>query len=571
MGNGELAPCYLPLAPCYLPSCHLVTLSPPPVTAACAIIAAMTATTSNDKVIHSFADRLALERAVQALGEAPNAYELERRARELAAKGSLALNALLRHLDASTPTLRGGLGLLAQSLDRDLVVPALHRAAADPLRSATARLTAVMILERYLGESIDPSLTPALPDPAQVARQSAEEALALAAGSPLVLAEYVIQLLAEPPEVIYAVIDVLSSLESPQRARLLMAIASYAPAAIAERTLPHLNAIRHPAALESLRILRHLAPPGLQPACDRQARKLQLAGVRAEASLPDRCLWSPTSAQGHSQIWIIHREDAAAGAEGGDYAGLLALGLHDDLGVTRAETAPHLPLDGLPMPAPRGYVHRLRIPNSAQVVHLAEIDPALGLALVNRVVAAQRAKDLAWPPELIGFGVWLWGAEMVASIAPAWPALPAPATDARPDAFVDLLRHPAFSAWAWEISDLPSLLAHQREGPHIREGGAAHRAIARRLVADENARLLAQRLEQQAQWLALTGDEATAALTLAAGAAIQSGQAEHPFVWALSFRSLLTAAADRAAQQALRFASDRASGMPSSVIRMHDP
>lgn len=528
--------------------------------------------TGSDKVIHSFADRLALDQAVQALADAPNSFEMERRARELARQGDAALNSLVRYLDTPNPTLRGGLGLLAKHIGPDRAIPALARAAADPRRSPEARYTAVMILERYLDHAIDHGRLPPLPDPGQIARRSAEQALALAEDSPLVLVEYATQLLAEPPEVISAVIDVLGSLESPQRARLLMAIASYAPAALAERTLPHLHAIRHPAALESLRILRHLAPPGFQPACDRQARKLQLAGVRAQASPPARCLWSPTTAQGHSQVWIIHREnDAAEDSNRGDFAGLLALGLHDGLGITHAEAAPHLPLDGLPMPAPRGYVHRLRIPNSPQVARLAEIDPVLGLALVNRAVAAQRAKDAAWPPELVGFAAWLWGAEMVASVAPAWPALPAPAPDAHPSAFVELLRHPAFSAWAWEVSDLPSLLAHQREGPHIREGNAAHRAVARRLVADENARLLSQRLEQQAYWLTLTGDGATAALTLAALAAIQSGQAEHPFVWALSFRSLLTAAADRAAQQALRIAGDRPAGAPSLTIRTHDP
>ncbi len=502
----------------------------------------MSDTPGSDKVIHSFADRLALDQAVRALADAPNNYELERRAQELAAKGEAVLNSLVRYLDTADPTLRGGLGLLAKHLGPDHAIPALVRAAADPRRPPEARYTAVMILERYLDHTIDHNRLPPLPHPDQVARRSAEQALALAEDSPLVLVEYATQLLDEPPEVIEAVIAVLGSLESPQRARLLMTVACYAPPAIAEQTLPHLNAIRHPAALTACRTLRRLAAPPLRPAFDRLAQKLQLAGVRTEPLGPLRALWSPISAQGQSILWLMRSHSAAATGS------LLALGLHDSLGITQHQAVADVPLSGMPMPAPVGLVHRLRIPNSHQIVRLAEIDPALGLALANQAVDAHAQATLPWPPEIVVYGEWLWNEDIRRN--PDWPPLPPPAASGD---FEALLKHVAFASWAWDIPDLPFLLASQRQGPEIRQGGPAHREVARRLVTGDTARLLALRLETQTRWLVLSHDLA-AGLAVAARQAIIDGDADHPFVLALALRSLLTAAADRAARQALRLA-----------------
>lgn len=508
---------------------------------------------SGDNVIRTFNERLAVEQGVRALGAAPNAYELERRARELSAQGDAALAALLRQLDTDNPTLRGGLGLLAQNLDRTLVSLALRQAAADPRRPAAARLTAVMILERYLQETIDANLARILPEPADVARQSAEEALMLAASSPLVPVEYAHQLLDEPPEVVHAVLDVVAGLETHQRARLLHAVAVYAGDDVVGRILPWLGGIRHPLALESLRTLRHLVGDVLRPLAERQARKLQMAGVRSEIRPPTRALWSPLSAQGQSLLWFLcPREETQAD--------LLILVVHDRLGIVHVDAEPSVLISGLPMPAPRGHVHRLRLPGSHQVVRLLELEVTLGMALVSEAVAAGRTLEIPLPAELVIFGSWLWGGEAAAAEAAAggeaaaWPLLPEPDEQAPAAAFEELLRHLAFASWTWELPDFPQLLSLSPAGVHLESGGPAHQQVARRLARGEAAHLLASRLELQARWLCLARDQETAALALAARQALTSGQVEHPFVQALAWRSLLTAAADRAAQQALRIA-----------------
>lgn len=503
---------------------------------------------SGDNVIRTFNERLAVEQGVRALGAAPNAYELERRARELSAQGDAALAALLRQLDTDNPTLRGGLGLLAQHLDQTLVSLALRQAAADPRRPAAARLTAVMILERYLEETIDANLARILPEPADVARQSAEEALMLAASSPLVPVEYAHQLLDEPPEVVHAVLDVVAGLETHQRARLLHAIAAYGSDDVVGRILPWLGGIRHPLALESLRTLRHLVSDDMRPLAERQVRKLQMAGVRSEMQAPARALWSPLSAQGQSLLWFLcPREETQAD--------LLILVLHDRMGIVHVDAEPSVLISGLPMPAPRGHVHRLRLPGSHQVVRLLEMEVALAMALVGEAVAAGRMLEIPWPAELVVFATWLWGVEPVGGEhGAAWPLLPEPDEQAQDAAFDELLRHLAFASWSWELPDFPQLLSLSPAGVHLEPGGPAHQQVARRLARGEAAQLLADRLERQARWLCLADDRETASLALAARRALTSGQVEHPFVRALAWRSLLTAAADRAAQQALRIA-----------------
>ena len=500
---------------------------------------------SDDKIIRGFSERLALDKAVRALADAPTAFELEKRARELAGQGEAVLNPMLRQLDTHDPQMRGGLGLVAQRMDPMFIVPALRRAVADGRRSDNARLTAAMILERYLDVTLDTALTQTLPDTDDVAKQSVEEALALAETEALVMVEYAEQLLEESDEVIETVIDVLLSMDDPKRASLLMVIASYAGTAVVARILPTLGTIRHPHSLHSLVTLSHLADPALRPAVERQARKLQLAGVRPETSASPRVLWSPINAQGQSLMWVIRYHPST---ERTDY---LALVLHDDLGVIHAEARPQVDPADLPMPAPMGHVHGIHTPGSHYVLRMVEMDPKQGRVLADIAASRLRENEIPWPGELVVFGHWLWGEMISARSAPDWPALPSPTPSARPADFQNLLKHKSFASWAWDLPDLQQLL-HGDDVTHaLEKDSAAHQAISQRLVTGESD-VIVSRLEQQALWLTLANDTKTASLVLAARDAILAGQADHPFVQALAWRSLLTAAADQATRHTLR-------------------
>ncbi len=500
---------------------------------------------SEDNVIQGFGERLALANQVRALGDAPTAFELERRARELAKQGDKVLNAYIRQLDTHDAQLRGGLGLTAQHMDPMLIIPALRRVVADARRTDDARLTAAMILQRYLDVELDPALTQMLPDSSDVARQSALEALSLAENEPMVMVEYTDQLLDESDEVIGTVIDVLMDMDDPRTASLLMVIASYAGSAVVAHMLPTLGAIRHPHALNALVTLSHLVEPALRPSVERQVRKLQFAGVRAETTTSLRTLWSPVNAQGQSLLQVIRYHPQSASAD------FLALVLHDDLGVIHVEARMQMDPADLPQPAPKGHVHGVHTAGSHFVLRMLEIDPELGRDLVDTAVERLRMQDIPWPGELVVFGHWLWGDKISQRTPPGWPSLPPPASSAPDSDFQELLKHRAFASWAWDVPDLQRLLQSADVTSALEQGSYAHQAISRHLVSRE-ADFLARRLEQQALWLTLAADTETAALVLSAREAVLDAQADHPFIQALAWRSLLTAVADQATQRTLR-------------------
>ena len=500
---------------------------------------------NDDKIIRGFSERLALEKSVRALADAPTAFELEKQARDLAQQGESVLNPMLRQLDTHDAQMRGGLGLVAQRMDPMLIVPALRRAVADNRRSDNTRLTAAMILERYLDVTLDPALTQTLPDTGDVARQSAEEALALAETETLVMVEYAEQLLEESHEVVTTVIDVLLGLDNPKRASLLMAIGSYAGSVVITRILPTLGTIRHPNSLHSLLVLSHLVDPALRPAVERQARKLQLAGVRPETSSSPRVLWSPVNAQGQSLLWIMRDHPSSK------HIDFLTLVLHDKLGVIHAEAHPQMDSADLPLPAPVGHTHGIHPSGSHYVLRMVEMEPKQGQALVDTASTRLRENDTPWPGELVVFGHWLWNGMISPRTAPNWPDLPSATISAHPDDFQDLLKHKAFASWAWDVPDLQKLL-HIDDVTHaLKKNSLAHQALSQQLVTSE-ADDIAQRLEQQALWLTLANDTEAASLVLAARDAILTEQADHPFVQALAWRSLLTAAADQATRRTLR-------------------
>ncbi|RUA16801.1 MAG: hypothetical protein DSY55_03385 [Clostridia bacterium] len=503
---------------------------------------------NHSRVLHSFGDRLAIEQAVKALGRTTNAYQQEKLAKELAAKGKPALNALLRHLDASNPTLRGGLGRLATFLPQKEVIPALRRAAMDQSRTDAARLTAVMILERYLEQEIDPAMAQRMPASYDVARESGEEALLIAETEPLVLVEYAEQLLDEPPEIVEAVLHVIVAMENPNRARLLLAIAAYGDEALQKDIIRILGSIRHPVALQALQTLWRLSSPQQHPLIRRQVQKLTMAGVRLAEAENLRALWSPVNAQGHSFLWFIRphlKKDGQGDA--------LILILHQDLGIIYASAYPDFDLNALPLPAPRGKTHSAHMIDSHHQLRMVEMAPTLGLRLLDDALQTMRDQNFPWPGEIVVFGHWLWRESPLPDPAP-WPALPKPAEAIDETTAQDLLEHPAFAAWVWEMPEINPLLSGQTENT-LSKNSELHKKTIEALLNEDNGPMLAQRLLQQARWFTLSKDRIHAAQALAVREAVLAHETQHPFIRALAWRSILTAAADRAMRSALGLVS----------------
>ncbi len=186
------------------------------------------------KVLTGLLQRRALEQAFAELGHTTDPAEVQQQAQAIAGYGSAALQHLLTLLDTPDPQLRGGLGQVARHLPHEQVVSALRAVARDQARGDQARLAAVTLLERFLGESIDSSLMGNLGDPEVAARQSLAELVAAMDEETVSVVEYLEQLGQQPPEVVDMLLEALPAVEpSPHLATFLRMLAQGEDARVA--------------------------------------------------------------------------------------------------------------------------------------------------------------------------------------------------------------------------------------------------------------------------------------------------------------------------------------------------
>src|SRR5690606_2359276 len=133
----------------------------------------------SDKIIHSFQQRRQLAQAIDDLAQTRSEAELLAQVRNMVHNfpPDLLMGQLIKLLDTPNSQLRGGLGHLAALLPPEEVVPALRSAAANRGNPPQTRITAALILERFLGESLPPALLGDLNQSNEVAFQSLLEAV----------------------------------------------------------------------------------------------------------------------------------------------------------------------------------------------------------------------------------------------------------------------------------------------------------------------------------------------------------------------------------------------------------
>ena len=282
------------------------------------------------KVLTGLLQRRALEQAFAELGRLTEPAAVQRQAQTIAEYGSAALQHLLTLLDTPDPQLRGGLGQVARHLPREQVVSALRSVVRDHQRSDQARLAAVTLLERFLGESVDSALIGNLGSPDVAAKQSLRELIDAMDEEPLSVLEYLEQLGQQPPEVVEMVLDALPAVEpSPHLATLLRMLAQGEDNRLAGRAVDELIKLRTPAAARALASLVPNLPPTLAPAAERGLRKLRFSGVPTMADhdlarepwyapqLRWRALMSSIDPEGGQFMWFVGSEAAPSEGLGG--------------------------------------------------------------------------------------------------------------------------------------------------------------------------------------------------------------------------------------------------------------
>lgn len=455
------------------------------------------------KVLNGLLQRRALEQAFAELGRLSDPAEVQRQAQTIAEYGTAALQHLLTLLDTPDPQLRGGLGQVARQLPPERVIPALRAVVRDRERGDQARLAAVTLLERFLGETVDNSMIGDLGNPDVAARQSLLELIRAMDEEPLSVIEYLEQLGQQPPDVLSMVLDAVPAVcatpegASPHVATFLRMLAQGEDGRVARRAVDELIKLRTPASVRALISLVPNLPPTMTPAAERGLRKLKFSGIQESANhdperepwyapeLAWRALISPIDASGAQFLWFIGAE------EDGERAVFFTVLAQDPGGVRDASGSLDAAADQVPPKRREGALHFIVGDGSAAGVTLLEAPFGLACLALREALAQNWTAGEATPLGYRLFSPLIWlaagasggGSNLEASDGTGEPEPDLALTEAE---LVAALDHPAFYGWFADIDELPARPA---------------------LLAS-----YARRLRSLSRWLAAAGEDVAARL-----------------------------------------------------------
>lgn len=475
-----------------------------------------------DKIINTFQQRRQLAQELAELGQTTTEMEIQEVARRLvhAYPADLLVTTVVKHLDTPNSQLRGGLGHLATMLPPEEIGPALRAAAANRQHSAQTRLTAALLLERFLGETLPPGLLGDLGQTNEVALQSLREAVDEARRNRHILLEYVTQMYQAGESVPYMVMDLLEQLPPGDRVELYRLIAQGERPQVARTALQRLERLatvdHEPGAIRALHTLQFTLPPEPAAYAERALRKLAFAGARytPPAATGWRALLSPTDISGTYSLWLVQAPTARQ--QEGTLIGLVVNPGHGILQTFASET---MPGDQLPPSRPIGQLVSVRTDNGGTAVLLeAPFDFCRWrlLAIHSAHWQATPTKPMPGDYQLYQDRIWEFDAPqpdpaLAAYFGEGEALSPGELDgDALEQAATQLLAHPAMGGWT--LHNRLLLQTFAPAGATLERIGltelAAHvlRELARRPESEQLVAVMAAGLRNQAAWLHMTGD-----------------------------------------------------------------
>ena len=497
----------------------------------------------SDKIVNTFQARRQLTEDMNALSDTQSEAELLARVRAIAQNYEplLILSTLSKYLDNSSSQVRGGLGRLATLLPYDETVTVLRKEAANRGNPTQTRITAAMILERFLEAELAPGLMSDLKDPETVVMQSLQEALAESHENHYILLEYVRQMRQENEQVAHQVMELLGRLDEVDRPELLRLIAYDRRDGVAQAALDMLGAIRQgeaaQAAARALHTLQQNLKPEMAQVAERNLRKLRFLGVRYQpAPLTGwRALITPSSLDGTQDVWFL-RSDTDPNAN-------ILIGLRINASTGLLDTFGSEAVDPQYLPAPRsvGEMVNVALTNGLPTVFL-EVPVAYAHWRLEQAVAAhwQQPKPQPLPEEYTFYNPYLFLAERaelsdeLETLLTAGPVFWQKNGSQVDEIAATLLRHPAMAGWFFQNSRMLAAASHLPAGdePAFR---SALVTLKRELFTPQVEQALGVEVQAgllaQAAWLSIAGhpQHAQHAVLLAEGFN-HTAPADHPLV-----------------------------------------
>jgi hypothetical protein len=495
------------------------------------------------KIINTLRDRLEIERQLQSLLKIEPEEKFLAQARRIAEGGAQVVAVVIDSLDRTHPRELSALGAIASFYpNREEILTKLYSAAADTERPDRERVSAMLILERFLEESVAPYLLQTLDDPRAVAFESIRELIAAGEHKPAVLLDYTKALSQHPDETVLDIIDTLVEVGEERAVPALCLWAQHEQEAVSTAALSALGQIRHVDAANGLQSLIPLLPPRRIPLAERSLRKLQFAGLPAAPQpTPDgtwRTLASPIDGDGRQVVWFASDPNQEGECQ------FLGLVLIEDTGIVQAYGNHTVPVQALPRAVRPGHIHRvpmklLSLPGAEQadesaVLYMLETDLDYGRTRVRQAQSRNHELGQPLPPayRLLGQLIWRYDADEIDAASQQPPEL---------EHTWDLLtrtgslpRHPLFLGWSVgseqveAVAHSPSdngIDASDRETIMTWAAQIAQAHFDRTAVQRTRVRLL-----EMAEWLWRAEQISLAELTMAAAQTIeQVPPAQHPF------------------------------------------
>lgn len=426
---------------------------------------------SDSGIIHGFQARRQIEDAILALGQTTTESELIAQARDLAGKypPDWLAAAVLRHLGDANSQLRGGLGHLSALLPPQIITAPLRDVVGNRQKLPIERISAQLILERYLGESVSPALIDDLAGNDDLAMQSLLEAIGEGRANRHVYLEYVTQMQEHGVDVAFLVLGLLDRVATDDQVEMLRLIAQDQRGQVARAALERLAALAANDSKHALRALHTLSitlSPSLSEQAQRSLRKFQFTGRRYEPPPPEgwRALLSPADIGGYFHLWLIRTPSHPARADGV----LLGLTLSLNQGIAHCSGVESMEFNQLPTLSAVGELTSVENDGAPQNMML-EAPFEVGRWLLAQTLSAHwqqtEVADLPGEYKLYNDLVWQFP-------TPVLPAeyqhifagmvnfgLEQPNMQSLSEASERLVAHPAMHAWVQWAASIWTMLA----------------------------------------------------------------------------------------------------------------